>query len=60
MEKGKQDRTSILRPGDQARLGTPGAGESICPLCRGRGVVDGETCENCSGTGVIVEGIGGD
>ena len=48
-----------LNPGDQAAPGTPGTGENSCPICRGTGQVDGGECQNCGGTGVIVEGIGG-
>lgn len=46
-------------PGDEARPGTTGAGENICPMCKGTGRTDGSTCPNCRGTGKIVEGIGG-
>ena len=46
-------------PGDQAPPGTPGTGENVCPVCAGRGVVDGNSCNNCAGTGKITVGIGG-
>ena len=49
----------VMKPGDQAPPGTPGTGENICPVCSGEGTVEGQTCENCSGTGLVVEGIGG-
>jgi hypothetical protein len=48
-----------LNPGDQTAPGTPGTGENSCPVCRGTGQVNGGECQNCGGTGVIVEGIGG-
>jgi RecJ-like exonuclease len=48
-----------LKPGDEAKPGTPGTGENVCPACRGSGKVDGSTCETCGGTGVVTEGIGG-
>lgn len=48
-----------LNPGDQAAPGTPGTGENTCPRCRGSGELNGAECENCGGTGVIIEGIGG-
>jgi DnaJ-class molecular chaperone len=49
-----------LSPGDEARPGTPGTGEDICPVCNGSGrTARGEQCRNCSGTGRIVRGIGG-
>jgi len=47
------------RPGDQADSGTPGTGEALCPVCGGSGRVDGAECENCLGTGKVIEGIGG-
>jgi DnaJ-class molecular chaperone len=47
------------RPGDEADPGTPGTGEALCPVCSGSGRVDGETCQNCRGSGKVVEGIGG-
>lgn len=49
-----------LNPGDEARPGTPGTGEDICPHCNGDGRLERErTCPNCAGTGRIVRGIGG-
>jgi RecJ-like exonuclease len=47
------------RPGDAAPKGTQGTGEAICPRCSGEGTIDGRTCDNCNGTGKVVEGIGG-
>ena len=48
-----------LRPGDEARPGTPGTGEDICPECNGSGKTQrGETCPKCEGTGRITRGIG--
>ena len=46
-------------PGDEAEPGTPGTGEDICPVCSGKGKVDGRECQNCGGTGKVIEGIGG-
>ena len=48
-----------MNPGDEAPEGTPGAGEDVCPACRGKGVIGNQPCDNCGGTGKIVEGIGG-
>ncbi|RJG03452.1 hypothetical protein [Noviherbaspirillum sedimenti] len=48
-----------MNPGDAAPAGTPGTGEDICPKCKGTGKIDGTDCQNCGGTGRIVEGIGG-
>ena len=36
-------------PGDEAAPGTPGAGENICPACKGSGRVQGRPCPNCGG-----------
>ena len=46
-------------PGDEARPGTPGTGEDICPECNGSGRKSGQRCENCAGTGKVIRGIGG-
>lgn len=54
-----QAASSGTSPGDEAEPGTPGTGEGLCPVCSGRGQVDGKPCQNCGGTGKIVEGIGG-
>jgi len=49
-----------MSPGDEARPGTPGTGEDICPQCNGRGkTARDERCPNCEGTGRIVRAIGG-
>ena len=47
-----------LNPGDDARPGTPGSGENICPECRGSGRLGSRACPTCGGTGKVVEGIG--
>ena len=49
-----------VNPGDQARPGTPGTGENMCPKCSGSGKrKDGSQCEHCGGTGKVVVGVGG-
>lgn len=48
-----------LHPGDVAPEGTPGTGEDVCRVCNGSGRIGGETCSECGGTGIVVEGIGG-
>lgn len=50
---------STLNPGDQAKPGTPGTGENLCPDCSGSGKVEGGTCTTCNGSGKVIEGIGG-
>ena len=51
--------TGKMSPGDQAPPGTPGTGENLCPVCSGEGTVEGQSCANCGGTGIVIEGIGG-
>jgi hypothetical protein len=47
-------------PGDQARPGTPGTGETICAHCGGSGKhKDGSKCPQCGGTGKVIVGVGG-
>jgi DnaJ-class molecular chaperone len=53
------DPNTQLNPGDEAVPGTPGTGEAICGHCQGGGVVDGQSCPMCGGTGTVIEGIGG-
>ncbi|MEN2505908.1 hypothetical protein V8Z77_03250 [Stutzerimonas stutzeri] len=48
-----------INPGDEAAPGTPGTGENVCPVCNGSGRTDTEECQNCGGTGKVIEGIGG-
>ena len=47
------------KPGDEARPGTPGTGENLCPHCSGTGTVESEACPECKGTGKVITGIGG-
>ncbi|AJW46721.1 Molecular chaperone DnaJ [Ralstonia mannitolilytica] len=46
-------------PGDQARPGTPGTGEAVCPDCNGTGRRGDVPCPTCEGTGKVIQGIGG-
>jgi len=46
-------------PGDVAPKGTPATGEAICPECDGTGKINGKPCENCGGSGKVVQGVGG-
>jgi RecJ-like exonuclease len=49
-----------LSPGDEAKPGTPGAGEDLCEACAGSGKLsDGRPCPQCGGTGRVMRGIGG-
>ncbi|MDB5726615.1 MAG: hypothetical protein JWQ16_3369 [Novosphingobium sp.] len=48
-----------LAPGDEAAPGTPSTGENACPVCDGSGQVAGEPCDNCAGTGRVIQVIGG-
>ena len=51
--------TPEMSPGDQAPAGTPGTGENLCHKCGGSGRFQGKPCQECDGTGIITEGIGG-
>ncbi len=46
-------------PGDEAPPDHPSAAEDACPACEGTGQRDGQPCENCRGSGVVIEAIGG-
>lgn len=49
-----------LSPGDEAAPGSVGSGDDVCPVCSGSGkAAGGSTCQNCRGTGIVTEGIGG-
>lgn len=48
-----------LNPGDEAKPGTPGTGEDVCPTCHGSGRVGTEDCETCGGSGEVIRAIGG-
>jgi hypothetical protein len=48
-----------MSPGDEAPVGTPGTGETVCPKCGGSGQLGGRDCPECEGTGKINVGIGG-
>jgi DnaJ-class molecular chaperone len=54
-----QQSQARLNPGDEARPGTPGSGENVCPDCKGSGRVNNAPCKTCGGTGKVIEGIGG-
>jgi len=58
-EAEKTSTESFARPGDEAPPGTPGTGEDTCPQCQASGVVNGQPCRNCAGTGRIIKAIGG-
>lgn len=51
--------TQSTNPGDEAAPGTPSTGENICPVCNGSGRIESGECQNCGGTGKVIEGIGG-
>lgn len=47
------------KPAEAAPPGVPGTGEALCPVCSGKGTIAGRKCEECGGTGIIIQGIGG-
>ncbi len=53
------DNAKQMKPGDVAPPGTPGTGEALCPVCSGRGSINGRPCDECGGTGIITQGVGG-
>ena len=53
------DAATPCKPADEARAGTPGTGQALCPRCGGRGTVASGPCPDCAGTGKITAGIGG-
>ena len=48
-----------MAPGDEVPEGLESAGADVCPRCIGSGVLDGEDCPECNGTGRVTEGVGG-
>lgn len=49
-----------MRPGDELPPGAPGGGENYCLVCGGSGrLADGSRCENCEGTGRVIESVSG-
>ena len=48
-----------MNPGDQAPPGSTQTGENVCPKCNGKGTgANGSRCENCGGTGKVIEIVG--
>jgi Protein of unknown function (DUF2934) len=44
-----------VNTGGEAPPATSGAGEHLCPACRGTGRVGRKRCTTCGGTGRVVE-----
>jgi DnaJ-class molecular chaperone len=53
------DTDPDMNPGDEARPGTPGTGEDVCPACHGSGKLEGAACKTCGGSGKVTRAIGG-
>ena len=49
-----------MKPGDEAPPEEPAAGENTCEHCGGTGKhEDGSICPECRGTGVVEQAVGG-
>jgi hypothetical protein len=48
-----------MKPGDEAPVGTPGTGESVCRRRGGSGRLGTAACPDCRGTGVVTAIVGG-
>ena len=56
---GETGGAADMNPGDQAPPGSTQTGENVCPKCSGKGKsADGSRCENCGGTGKVIEIVG--
>ena len=54
-----QGTAADMNPGDQAPPGSTQTGENVCPKCNGKGTLaGGGRCENCGGTGKVIEIVG--
>jgi DnaJ-class molecular chaperone len=51
--------TEGMAPGDEAPEDAEGTGENVCADCAGSGTREGDDCVTCSGTGRVIEAIGG-
>ncbi len=49
---------AVRNPGDEAAPGAPQTGEAICPECHGTGRAQSGACQNCGGTGQVVQIVG--
>ena len=54
-----REKAPEMRPGDEAPSDEPSALDNVCPVCGGSGRKDDGVCENCQGTGMVTEAIGG-
>lgn len=48
-----------LGPGGDTSAQQEGAGENLCSACSGSGQVNGQQCQTCGGSGVVVEPLSG-
>ena len=57
--EGSESAATDMNPGDQAPPGSSQTGENVCPRCNGKGTLKGAgRCENCGGTGKVIEIVG--
>jgi RecJ-like exonuclease len=48
-----------MAPGDEAPADDDWVGVTVCEHCGGSGVVDGDDCPECGGTGQTTKAVGG-
>ncbi len=49
-----------MHAGDALPPDAPGAGETVCYRCNGKGKLEGgETCPECEGSGRVIESVSG-
>lgn len=67
-DAGRGGQTRSARPGtdpatsanpDAVPAGSPQSAENICRRCAGKGELDGGSCPDCGGSGVVMTPVGG-
>jgi RecJ-like exonuclease len=55
---GDEEEDEPMAPGDEAPEDDDWVGVIVCTQCGGSGVVDGDDCPTCDGTGQLTKGVG--